>query len=140
MRLIISPIVMLLLINLTMSSMLLSTLLYTLNTYIANTQISSANSQKQGYHIINQIFSRLDILSNKSTSLIKAKGNISDSQRHKIIEEFENLPASGIASHDDINNLIGNMTHKNANINLQQDNNRVAHEILNILLKNATRK
>lgn len=120
--------------------MLLSTLLYTLNTYIANTQISSANSQKQGYHIINQIFSRLDILSNKSTSLIKAQGNISDSQRHKIIEEFENLPASGIASHDDINNLIGNMTHKNANINLQQDNNRVAHEILNILLKNATRK
>lgn len=142
MKVLISPIVTLLLINLTMSSILLSTLLFTLNTYIANTQITADNNQKQGYHIINQIFSKLDSLSSKSQSLIKAQGNISDAQRHKIIQEFENLPTSGIASHADINNLIGNITHqypRTANITLQKDNNKVIHEILN-LLKNGTRK
>jgi hypothetical protein len=134
----INPVVVILVIILTMQSAMLSVLLFTTNTYLQNTQIQQANSQKLGFHIVKQINDKLDTIHNISQLQLNAQGNISNAQRQKIINEFENLPDSGIASHADINNLIGNMTHQNANLKLQRDNNMVAHEILNIL-RNGTK-
>jgi hypothetical protein len=99
--------------------------------YNYNSTQSIINSQTS--KIVQEISHKLDIVHNQTNDLISNQGNLSQAQRQKIITEFENLPVSGIASHDDIYNLIGNISHKNANIDLQRDNNLVLHKLLDII-------
>ena len=117
MKSLLSPMAALILINIVMSAAGVSLLMYTLTTYIQNTQIQQQSATKQGYAIIRELNNKLDILHNQSAQQIAAQGNLSNTQRQKIINEFENLPSSGLASHQDIENLIGNLSLKNGGEN-----------------------
>lgn len=73
-----------------------------------------------GQAIVTSISNKLDVIHDQTQKQIDQQGNLSADQRHKIIQEFENLPDSGFASHaDSMNNnhllheILGNMTEMN---------------------------
>jgi len=73
--------------------------------------------QQAGYKIINDIENKLDVLHNSSQKVLNQQGNLSSDQRQKIINDFEQLPEGGIASHQDVlknthvlQEILGNLT------------------------------
>jgi hypothetical protein len=71
----------------------------------------------QGAIVIKNVNDKLDSLHKQSVDIQNAQGNVTAVQRDKIIKDFENVPAGGLASHKDalmnnhvLNEILANLT------------------------------
>jgi hypothetical protein len=87
--------IILLFLNLTMTSIGVSLLMFTLTTYISNTQHQREIDNRESVNIIHQTFMKLDQIHSQLKQQIDSQGNISSTQRQQLLNDFTNVEKFG---------------------------------------------